>query len=109
MDRKINDVNEMIEHNRVYEHAEEEERVKTSSSNRSTPILDDKSKDDESNENENVSEAADDTKDRCGGGNVKNLNSRAMTEELSLKEKEVSVYFKKFTLPIPFAPRRTFL
>lgn len=90
MDRKINDVNEMIEHNRVYEH-EDEDRIKSSSSNRSSPILDDRKKSRTDNDecNENESEDIEGMKSRSGDEHVNNSNSRAMTEELSVKEKEV--------------------
>lgn len=94
MDRKINDVNEMIEHNRVYEHMDEEDRIK---SNRSSPNLDAKQKsrnnsrenEDECNENENELETIDEMNDRCSSENLNNTNRRAMNEELSVKEKEV--------------------
>lgn len=97
MDAKINDVNEMIEHNRVYDHEELEEGNKNGS-NRSSPILDSKKKprnnsrencDDNDDCNDNASEnnINDNIKDQCGV--VNNSNSRTMNDELSLKEKEV--------------------
>lgn len=93
MDKKINDVNEMIEHNRVYEHVDDEDRIK---SNRS-PALDVKENslnnsrenNDECNETEDALEIIEDMNDRCNSGNISNINSRVVTEKLSLKEKEV--------------------
>lgn len=89
MDKKINDVNEMIENNRDYEHVDEEDRIKSNIS----PVLDPKeiSLDNsrENNDECNDTETSQDISDRCHSGNIKNINSRVITEKLSLKEKEV--------------------
>jgi hypothetical protein len=91
MDKKINDVNEMIEHNRTYEHVEEEEDDERVKNNRSptsdvkkNSLNNSRENDDECNETNRLE--ASDISDRCNSGNV---NNRIITEELSQKDKEV--------------------
>lgn len=102
MEKKISDVNEMIEHNR-HEQVDEDDEMKGSgsASNRSTsPTMADKERHHNDNNNENDDDAHDenedasekrDNGDRCSS-NVNSSNStRTMADELAHKEKEVSV------------------
>lgn len=93
MDKKISDINEMIDHN------QEDDDVRDTnnhcSSNRSTPTSEkEKSHDDDDVvENENGAGESRDNGDRCGvkSTNVNNnsVSTRTMAEELALKDKEV--------------------
>lgn len=99
MDKKINDINEMIDHNR-----EDDDEVKHTNnhclSNRSTPSSE-KEKNNRHNDDENDDDAAEnedalesrDNGDRCSmnSTNVNNntVSTRTMAEELALKDKEV--------------------
>lgn len=103
MDKKINDVNEMIDHNQ-----EDDDDVKDTnnhcSSNRSTPTSDkEKNHDDDdiadNEDGENAAAESRDNGDRCSvkSSNVNNnsVSTRTMAEELALKDKEVSSTFKE--------------
>lgn len=98
MDKKINDINEMIDHNQ-----EDDDEVKDTNnhclSNRSTPTSDKEKNnrhndddDDDAAENEDALESRDNG-DRCSmnSSNVNNntVSTRTMAEELALKDKEV--------------------
>lgn len=102
MEKKISDVNEMIEHNR-HEQVDEDDEMKGSASNRSSsPTMADKERHHNDNNNENDDDAHDenedasekrDNGDRCSSTNVNSSNStRTMADELAHKEKEVSVW-----------------
>lgn len=94
MDKKISDINEMIDHNQ-----EDDDDVKDinnhCSSNRSTPTSDKEKCHDDEVENEDGENAAEsrDNGDRCSvkSSNVNNnsVSTRTMAEELALKDKEV--------------------
>lgn len=89
MDKKINDVNEMIEHNRMYQHIDEENNM-INCDRSSTPIQNIKNDSFNSVVGEEKNECKDTTSDRCNDENLNNPNSNVTAvEELSLKEKEV--------------------
>jgi hypothetical protein len=102
MEKKISDVNEMIEHNRHDEQVDEDEDMMKGdtgcASNRSSPTMADKEKhhndnndDAHDDEHDDASEKRDNG-DRCSSSNVKSSNStRTMADELAVKEKEVSL------------------
>lgn len=104
MDKKINDVNEMIDHNR-----EDDDEVKETnnhcSSNRSTPTSDKGKNDDEDNGDVEMNDDARDNGDRCSvnSSNVNNnsVSTRTMAEELALKDKEVR---KHLSISINYSP-----
>ncbi|CRL05431.1 CLUMA_CG018473, isoform A [Clunio marinus] len=95
MDKKLNDVNEMIDNNHEDDDDVKEE-TNHCTSNRSTPTSEkEKNVEDDDmvdNDDENATESHDNG-DRCSvkSGNVNNNNSvstRTMAEELALKDKE---------------------
>jgi hypothetical protein len=98
MDKKINDINEMIDHSR-----EDDDEVKEvnnhCSSNRSTPTSDKGKNDDNDNGDVEMNDDARDNGDRCSvnSSNVNNnsVSTRTMAEELALKDKEVRSRFEK--------------
>lgn len=100
MDKKLDDINEMIDHNQ-----EDDDDVKRKNnhcaSNRSTPTSDKEKSSEhdddddlaENDDGENAAEARDNA-DPCSvnSSNVNNnsVSTRTMAEELALKDKEVS-------------------
>lgn len=94
MDKKINDINEMIDHN------QEDDDVRDTnnhcSSNRSTPTSEKEKNhdDDDVVENEDGAGESRDNGDRCSvkssNVNSNSVSTRTMAEELALKDKEVS-------------------
>lgn len=94
MEKKISDVNEMIE---------DDDDVKDSnnhcSSNRSTPTSDKGKNNRHNDEDDDEEEDATDNGDRCSmkSSNVNNnsVSTRTMAEELALKDKEVRRNFHK--------------
>lgn len=105
MDKKLSDINEMIDQNQ-----EDDDDVKNNhcTSNRSTPTNDDRDKE-KTNDNDDALESPHDADhesrdnggDRCSS-NSSNVNkptntisTRTMSEELALKDKEVSCNKRK--------------
>lgn len=100
MDKKLKDINEMIDHNQ-----EDDDEMKGTnnhcSSNRSTPTSDkdkchEQDDDDDIADHEDGDNAAElrDNGDRCSvkssNVNKNSVSTRTMAEELALKDKEVS-------------------
>lgn len=91
MDKKINDINEMIDHN------QEDEDVRDTnnhcSSNRSTPTSEKEKNHDDDDVAENDAAESRDNGDRCSvkssNANNSSVSTRTMAEELALKDKEV--------------------
>jgi hypothetical protein len=102
MDKKISDVNEMIEQNRIDEHDDDDDVKETTNncgSGRSTPtsVNDKEMTNKQNDDNEDDAIDNDDASEmRDNGGrcsvNSNNVNSstRTMADELTFKDKEVS-------------------
>lgn len=91
MDKKLSDVNEMIDHSRDADDVRGTNNH--CSSNRSTPVSDKgRCHEQDDDENEDASESRDNG-DRCSVNsssvNKNSVSSRTMAEELALKDKEV--------------------
>lgn len=101
MDKKINDINEMIDHNQ-----EDDDEVKDAnnhcSSNRSTPTSEKEKNNHEDDDDAVEMEEARDNGDRCsvksGSVNKNSVSTRTMAEELALKDKEVRRTFTNISI-----------
>jgi hypothetical protein len=98
MDKKISDVNEMIDR----EEDDDDMAIKGNDcgSNRSTPTSDRAEKQHESDdvqENDDALEARDNG-DRCSVNSSNMINTRTVAEELALKDKEVCETFSRKTV-----------
>lgn len=104
MDKKINELNEMIDH-RKDEEGEPKESNNHCTSNRSSPTSDreqqkQQQRDDEDDtaardEDVSMTESSRDNGDRCSvkssNANNNSLSTRTMAEELARRDKEVSI------------------
>lgn len=109
MDKKLNDINEMIDHNQEDEDDVKERMNNHCSSNRSTPTSDKEKEDDDIADNDDAAESRDNG-DRCSVNSSVNKNSvstRTMAEELALKDKEVSWEFN--WISINYSPALLFV
>lgn len=111
MDKKINDINEMIDHNQE-DDDDVKDRNNHCSSNRSTPTSEKEKNnqhdDDDDAENEDVAESRDNG-DRCSVNsssvNNNSVGTRTMAEELALKDKEVRTpKHLRISIPVNYSP-----